>query len=401
MLKNNQTCSFRISYEQNVAEIAYPVHCLRRCVGYRSGHAGVTVLCRHVQFVPTGRDRAYRRVFLLLVSIGAAAREPVRPIREAAGIPCKYFQYVRRVARLRDGAQPVDALFGSDYRRTLAAGNISTAQSALSDIANDRQERMNNLGSIGAVFGIGFIVGPLIGGFLGSIDHRLPFQFVAGLAFINFVLAVFRLPETRKGDHAGSFDWSLVDPTLPVRNAFKDRSLRLIFVAWFLFGMAFAAQQSVFALYMGRLFGFGEAVVGLFMTGVGVMIALNQGFLLKNFWLKRFTEHALEPVLLVSLSIAFLIMGLPWFWALTVGIVLLAAVQPVIRVIMNGRFANDDMRRGELLGMSVSVMSLSMIVGPVAAGWLFEIRPFLPFVFASAVVALSLVLLCRNRGAIA
>lgn len=283
----------------------------------------------------------------------------------------------------------------------LAAGNISTAQSALSDIANDRQERMNNLGSIGAVFGIGFIVGPLIGGFLGSIDHRLPFQFVAGLAFINFVLAVFRLPETRKGDHAGSFDWSLVDPTLPVRNAFKDRSLRLIFVAWFLFGMAFAAQQSVFALYMGRLFGFGEAVVGLFMTGVGVMIALNQGFLLKNFWLKRFTEHALEPVLLVSLSIAFLIMGLPWFWALTVGIVLLAAVQPVIRVIMNGRFANDDMRRGELLGMSVSVMSLSMIVGPVAAGWLFEIRPFLPFVFASAVVALSLVLLCRNRGAIA
>lgn len=279
----------------------------------------------------------------------------------------------------------------------LAAGNISTAQSALSDIAKGRKERMHNLGSIGAVFGIGLIIGPLIGGFLGSIDHRLPFQFVAGLAFINFVLAVFRLPETRKGDYAGSFDWSLADPTLPVRNAFRDRPLRPIFVAWFLFGMAFAAQQSVFALYMGRLFGSGEAVVGLFMTGVGVMIALNQGFLLKNFWLKRFTEHALEPVLLVSLSIAFLIMGLPWFWALTVGMVLLAAVQPVIRVIMNGRFANDDMRRGELLGMSASVMSLSMIAGPIMAGWLFDIQPFLPFIFASIVVFLSFLLLRFGR----
>ncbi len=279
----------------------------------------------------------------------------------------------------------------------LAAGNISTAQSALSDIAKDRKERMHNLGSIGAVFGIGFIIGPLIGGFLGSIDHRLPFQFVAALAFINFVLAVFRLPETRKGDHAGSFDWSLVDPTLPVRNAFRDRSLRPIFVAWFLFGMAFAAQQSVFALYMGRLFGSGEAVVGLFMTGVGVMIALNQGFLLKNFWLKRFTEHALEPALLVLLSLAFLMMGLPWFWAFTAGIVLLSAVQPVIRVIMNGRFAHDESRRGELLGMSASVTSLSMIIGPIMAGWLFDIRPFFPFMFASAVILCSVILLHNRR----
>ncbi|NTW30110.1 MAG: TCR/Tet family MFS transporter [Candidatus Moranbacteria bacterium] len=283
----------------------------------------------------------------------------------------------------------------------LAAGNISTAQSALSDIAKDRNERMHNLGSIGAIFGIGFIIGPLVGGFLGSIDHRLPFQFVAGLAFVNFVLAVFRLPETRKGDFSGQFDISLADPTLPIRSAFRDRALRPTFLAWFLFGTAFAAQQSVFALYMGRLFGSGEVVVGLFMTGVGVMIALNQGFLLKKFWLKRFTEHALEPVLLALLSIAFLVMGLPWFWAFTAGIVLLSAVQPVIRVIMNGRFAHEESRRGELLGMSASVMSLSMIVGPIVAGWLFDIRPFLPFVFAAAVVAFTLALLRRNRGVLA
>ncbi|NTW46483.1 MAG: TCR/Tet family MFS transporter [Candidatus Moranbacteria bacterium] len=283
----------------------------------------------------------------------------------------------------------------------LAAGNISTAQSALSDIAKDRKERMRNLGSIGAVFGVGFILGPMIGGLLGNIDHRLPFWFVAGLSFLNLLMAARWLPETRKGAVERTPTLSDFDPTLPIRNAFRDRDLRPVFLAWFLFGTAFAAQQAVFALYMGRLFGAGEAMVGVFTAFVGAMIVFNQGFLLKRFWFRRFDERALEPVLLVLLSAAFLIMGLPFPAAFAFGVFLLSLVQPVIRVTMNDRFSHDEARRGELLGMSASVMSLSMIVGPIAAGWLFDVRPYLPFLFAAAVVAFTLALLRRNRGVLA
>ncbi len=271
----------------------------------------------------------------------------------------------------------------------LAAGNISTAQSALSDIAKDRTERMHNLGAIGAVFGIGFIIGPAIGGFLGGIDHRLPFQFVAGLALVNFLLAFLRLPETRAGSRRGAFGISAFDPTLPIRNAFRDPDLRPVFLAWFLFGMAFSAQQSVFALYMGKLFGSGEVMVGIFTSAIGVMIAVNQGFLLRRFWLKRFEEKKLEYVLFPSLIVGFFLMGTPWFVVFIFGVGLLSVSQPVIRVLMNDRFSHDEPRRGELLGMSASVMSLSMIAGPILSGWLFEIRPFFPFLVSGLLIIVA------------
>jgi len=293
--------------------------------------------------------------------------------------------------------QSLWALFLGRIIDGLAAGNISTAQSALSDIAKDRKERMHNLGAIGAVFGIGFIIGPAIGGFLGGIDHRLPFQFVAGLALVNFLLAFLRLPETRVGSTKERFSIMAFDPTLPIRNAFRDFGLRPVFFAWFLFGTAFSAQQSVFALYMGRLFGSGEAMVGVFTSAIGVMIAVNQGFLLKRFWLRRFEEKTLERLLFPMLMTGFFLMGTPWFGVFALGVGLLSVSQPVIRVLMNDRFSHDESRRGELLGMSASVMSLSMIAGPILSGWLFEIRPFLPFVVAGLSIAVAFAVL-RSAG---
>ena len=280
----------------------------------------------------------------------------------------------------------------------LAAGNFSTAQSALSDIAKDAEERKHNLGAIGAVFGIGFIIGPLIGGFLGGIDHRLPFYFVAALALLNFFLALVRLPETKKGPRESKWVLSMLDPLLPIRNAISDKTFRPGFISWFLFSTAFAAQQSVFALYMGREFGSGETVVGLFLSGIGVMIAINQGFLLKQFWLKRFNEHKLESTLFLALAVSFFLMGLPWLSVFTLGVAVLSMSQPVLRVLLTARFSHDEKRRGELLGMATSVMSLAMIVGPIMAGWLFEQSPFLPFAFAGIMVLLAFTLLRLGKA---
>ncbi len=94
------------------------------------------------------------------------------------------------------GAPTIFFLFLGRIIDGIMAGNFPIAQSYLSDIAKDDKERTTNLGLIGAVFGIGFIIGPLIGGFLGQFGHSIPFWFVGSLALFNGILALFTLPET-------------------------------------------------------------------------------------------------------------------------------------------------------------------------------------------------------------
>jgi DHA1 family tetracycline resistance protein-like MFS transporter len=113
----------------------------------------------------------------------------------------------------------------------MAAGNISTAQSSLVDISKDPKERTQNLGMIGAAFGIGFIVGPLIGGFLSSFSPVVPFWFATALAFADVVIAFLFLDETHKHiSKKAKLEWN---PFLPLRRAITDRTLLPNYFAWF------------------------------------------------------------------------------------------------------------------------------------------------------------------------
>jgi MFS family permease len=113
----------------------------------------------------------------------------------------------------------------------MAAGNLPIAQSYLVDIARDDKERTSNLGIIGAVFGIGFIIGPAIGAALSSMSHALPFFFVAGLASLNVIGAFFFLPETHK--HLDKEKKMALNPLRPLTNAVRDKSLLSRYLAWF------------------------------------------------------------------------------------------------------------------------------------------------------------------------
>ncbi|HAM52413.1 MAG TPA: hypothetical protein DCP92_17585 [Nitrospiraceae bacterium] len=265
----------------------------------------------------------------------------------------------------------------------LAAGNLPIAQSCLVDIARNDKERTTNLGIIGSIFGIGFIIGPAIGGTLSSIWHPLPFFFVGGLATGNVIGAMLFLPESLK--RTDKEKKMALNPFRPLISAARDKLLRSRYVAWFFFGLSFSGLQSVFALYMGNVFGFNVAMVGTIYTCMGIGIFLNQTFLLRFFWLRFFRESTLELWSFLANAMGLMLLMVPSRFFLVFGIVLHVFSQSLLRVTVASRVAGiaGQLRRGEALGIMSSVLSAAMIAGPLLAGSLFDIMPFLPFAACS------------------
>jgi DHA1 family multidrug resistance protein-like MFS transporter len=277
------------------------------------------------------------------------------------------------------GAHSVWLLFLGRIIDGAAAGNFPIAQSYLVDIAKTDKERTTNLGIIGAVFGIGFIVGPIIGATLGAISPVLPFWFVGILATLNVIGALLFLPETH---HARTVGKKIpINPLVPIFNAAKDEALRSRYVAWFLFGTAFAGMQSIFALYTKNVFGFSQTATGYLFTAMGVMLVINQAYALKNIWLKKFKENDLEIWFFLVMMAGFVLLDLKIFFLFALGLVLTTVGQSTLRVVMSsGISSSAGPRRGEVLGIMASIMSVSMIVGPLVAGALFEKNVSLPYV---------------------
>jgi len=269
----------------------------------------------------------------------------------------------------------------------LAAGNFPIAQSYLVDIAKDEKERTTNLGYIGAIFGIGLIIGPVLGGILSQISLSLPFYFVGGLATINMFLAIKYLPETNRNKNPEKK--IEFNPLKPIINSLKNNRLRANFIAWFLFGLALAGQQSVLSLYLSQKFNFNSLLISFFMAGMGAILILNQAVLLKKVWLKYFSENRLIIGATLVLSFSFLLMGVSFLGILIIGSLLLSVSHSALRVIMTSQVIKrgDSKEQGTILGVMSSIMSLSMIIGPLLAGVLFSIKLNLPF-FASAILAL-------------
>ena len=279
-----------------------------------------------------------------------------------------------------------------------AAGNFPIAQSYLLDIAKDDKEKTTNLGLIGAIFGVGLIIGPALGGLLSSISLSLPFWIVGGLALINGIMAIINLPETKANKETEKK--IELNPFKPLIKALGNGKLRPNFIAWFLMGCALAIQQSIFSLYLSQEFNFGSIAIGLFMTGSGMILIFNQAFALKNIWLKNFSEESLAVGLMLVLATGFCLMGISYLVFFFVGMFGISLSQSVLRAVITSQIAKKGggENHGAILGVMNSVMSLAMIVGPLLAGWLFTIRNNSPFwVAAIASLAAFLILLGDRR----
>ncbi len=267
----------------------------------------------------------------------------------------------------------------------LAAGNFSIAQNYLIDISKDEKDRTANIGLLGAAFGIGFTLGPMIGGMLSKFSHATPFWFAGGLATLNVIIAYFTLPETNFTRSTKKLSYH---PFAPLKTALQAKYLHPMLLTWIFFAIAQVASQSLFALFSHRVFGFTSFTTGLLFTSLGVVVIINQAALLKRFWLPTFSTVQLEIIMFAGLAVAAVMIASKQEWLFFAALPLLGTGQGILRTVITSRIAGavDPTMKGEVLGITSSLMSASMALVPVAAGALFEINPAIPYLLSGVVL---------------
>jgi MFS family permease len=259
------------------------------------------------------------------------------------------------------------------------------------------------MGLIGAAFGLGFIIGPTLGGLLAghdpaTADVQTPAWVAAGLSFVAlcgvFLLPAESLPADRRGPTRGRVSAILDVLGRPVLS-------RLILI-FFLVILAFAGMESTFALWAVEQFGWGPAQVGYVFSYVGILSAVLQGGLIGTLT-RRFGEERLLLCGLALIGIGLLIMPLarsvpllaPAISALALG---MGLMQPSLNSLISRRAGREE--QGEVLGVSQSVGSLSRVLGPAAAGFLFgEFGRNAAFLWGAALVGAALLVAFRlTRG---
>jgi len=276
----------------------------------------------------------------------------------------------------------------------LGASNIGSAQAVVSDVTPP-EGRARGMGLIGAAIGLGFVVGPALGGLLAPLGATLPFWAAMSIALANALLVLALLPETRKRGAVSAAEQTSQPQKFALFAGWHTlRRLpavtRLVAIN-LLFTIAFTAMETVFPLFSQRVFGWTAQQNGLIFTYVGVIIVVMQGGLVGQL-VKRFGEKALLLGGLALLAVGLALLP----FSTTLAALLLAlgllsvgngAVSPASSALLS--FASPVEAQGETLGLSQGVGSLGRIVGPLAAGSFFALGIRLPFLAGAALLLVA------------
>lgn len=321
-------------------------------------------------------DRYGRRPVLLASSFGTALDYLV-----AALTPNLWILLVTRV---------IAGIFGASF---------STANAYIADVTKP-EDRARSFGLIGAVFGLGFILGPALGGLLGNADLRLPFYFAAGLAFLNGLYGWFVLPESLKPENRNT-NKAPSNPFAAMGILGRVPLVRGLAIGSILFNVAFQILQSVWVLYTTYRFGWNVQQTGLSLMLVGLGSAIVQGGLVRII-VGRLGERR-SVVLGQSVGIfSFTLYGLStqgWMMYSTIALGALGNISgPALQSIISRSVSARE--QGAVQGALSALVSLTGIVGPLLGGFIFaqfarpEVAPWLvgmPFFVGALLYALGLV----------
>ena len=256
------------------------------------------------------------------------------------------------------------------------AGNIAAAQAYIADITKP-EERAKGMGLIGAAFGLGFIIGPALGGLLAgnnpaTADIDTPAWVAAGLSFLALWGVILFLPESLPADLRGMHGGSR-SRLKAIWNVLGRPVLSRLILIFFLVILAFAGMESTFALWAIEQFGWGPGQVGYVFAYVGVLSAILQGGLIGRL-ARRFGEERLLLCGLALIGTGLLAMlfahSIPRLaFAVSALALGMGLTQPSLNSLISRRAGREE--QGEVLGVSQSVGSLSRVLGPAAAGFLF------------------------------
>ena len=227
------------------------------------------------------------------------------------------------------------------------------------------EKRAKSYGLLGAAFGVGFIVGPALGGVLGHFGPRLPF-WVAGLCSLtNALYGFFVLPESLAHDRRASFSWKRANPIGALVLLQRHPQLLGFAAVHFLYYMAHQALQNVYVLYTGFRYGWGPTGVGITLAAIGVLFAIMQGVFVGPV-VHRFGERRALIVALVAGAVSYVVYGLAptpaWFGAGIVVMSIWAFYGPSAQGLMTRRVGPHE--QGQLQGALTSVVGITGIIGP-------------------------------------
>ena len=290
-------------------------------------------------------------------------------------------------------------LFAARAFAGACAGNIAAAQAYIADVTPP-EKRARGMGMIGAAFGLGFIIGPAVGGIVAgndvaTADLRSPGLIAAGLSLAALLGVVCLLKESRT---SGAADTPRRGRIAMLVDALGRPVLSRLLVIFFLVILAFAGMESTFALWAMRQFGWGPEQVGYVFTFVGILSAVMQGGLIGPLT-RRFGEERLMTAGLVLIGLGLVLLpfarAVPALAVATAALALgMGAMQPSLNSLISRRAGKDE--QGGVLGVAQSVGSLSRVLGPIIAGSLFAgLGRSSPFLWGALLVSLSLVFAWR------
>jgi MFS transporter, DHA1 family, tetracycline resistance protein len=269
----------------------------------------------------------------------------------------------------------IPLLFASRLLDGVTGGNISVAQAAIADVSTP-QNRAKNFGLMGAVFGLGFVIGPFIGGKLADpsvlpwFNAATPFWFAALLAALNMISILWIFRETNAHMiKTGRLTWdkSIRD----IVRAVSMKDLRVLFLVTFLFNGGFTFFTTFFGVFLVRRFGYTEGDIGNFFAYVGVWIMITQALITRQV-AKFATEKQVLNISLTATGLFFLLYILPddgwWLLFVVPPFAVVNGLTQANFMALLSRSASPKIQ-GEVLGINASVASLSQAIAPILSGF--------------------------------
>jgi len=243
--------------------------------------------------------------------------------------------------------------------------NLAIANAYVADITPP-DARARRFGMLGAMFGVGFILGPVMGGLLGAIDLQLPFFVAGSLALLNLLYGYFVLPESLPQARRHAFNWKAINPVASLRGLAQMKGAGPLVAVVACSGLAQFVLYTSWVLYTTFKFGWGPLENGWSLAAVGVVSAVVQGLLLGRL-LKRFSPQRLAVLGLVSSTLAYALWGAAsqgWMMFAVIFINLLGAtVSATIQSIISG--AASARNQGQVLGAVSGLNSLMAVLAPL------------------------------------
>lgn len=279
-------------------------------------------------------------------------------------------------------------LFAARMLDGFTGGNISVLQSSIADLSK-KEDKSKNFGLIGMAFGLGFIIGPYIGGVLSDpgvnahFNFATPFWFAALLSFVNLFLVKLKFRETLVNKMRSEL--SLFTGFRNLRRAWVMVNMRVLFMVVFLLAFGFTFFTQFFQVFLVEKFDFSQSQIGEIFAFTGFWIALTQG-LLNRFVARRFRPRQVLSVSIFVMAAAFPFLLLPGQAALLLFVLPFIAVANGITIPNQNALVSDSAgaeSQGEIMGINQSINSLAFAAPPVIAGFFAAVHIYLPIAVAA------------------